>query len=354
MLTYSVTPDQSQSHATWAYFDAPRAASTATPTPSRTSSPTNTPTPTITPTSTPTNTAPVARFSFQPGAALESDFVQFVDGSYDPDPGDSIVSWSWTFSGAGFATQTSDMQHPIFSFPDDGTFDVSLTVTDTHGASNTVSSGDTASDGTLVPAASIGNAGMLVSVLNIEVKAGEPAHLVGRFLDPGWKDTHSATWTVAGDPVSADVLEEHQPALSSGLITGTYATGAPGVLNGSLRVTDDGGEVATAAFQITVVGDSFDRREANDTVATAPVLRGGGTYLSDLDSPADVDLFEAKLSSGAALPAGSELLVTLSDLPADYDVVVFADTPSDVAAAPFLSSPFLSSPFLSSPFLSSL
>jgi len=323
----------------------------ATPTATVTPAPTSTST--TTPTATPTNTDPVARFTFQPGTPLESDFVQFIDQSYDADAGDSIVSWAWTFEGAGVAAKTSDLQNPIFSFPDDGTFNVSLTVTDSFGGTSTVSSGSEAGDGTLIPAAAIGNAGMLVSALNLEVKAGEPAHLTARFLDPGWLDTHTASWTVEGTPVPATVLEEHEPALASGLITGTFATSGEGVLSGTLEVSDDGGETATATFQITVLGDGFDRREANDSVATAPQLRGGGVYLSDLGSPGDVDLYEAVLPSGGSLPAGSELLVTLSNVPADYDVVVLAHSPSSVASAPFLSSPFLSSPFLSSPFLSS-
>jgi len=355
VLSYSLTPASSESHSTWAYFDSVSAPPTATPTLTGTATPTDVPsaTPTVTPTPPPVNNPPVARFTFQPGAALESDFVQFIDQSYDPDEGDGIVAWRWTFGGPNVNQFTSDLQNPIFSFPDDGTFTVSLTVTDSFGESTTVTAGDEASDGTLVPAASIGNAGMLLSVLDLEVQAGQSANLIARFLDPGWLDTHQAQWTVDGTPVAATVLEENQPALSSGVITGTFPTSGEGVLNGTLEVTDDGGETATASFTITVVGPEFDRREANDTVATAPQLPGGTVYLSDLSSPTDVDLFEAVLPSGAALPAGSELLVTLSGLAADYDVIVLAGTPSDVASAPFLSSPFLSSPFLSSPFLSS-
>src|SRR5512139_3175671 len=60
------------------------------------------------------NTPPVAKFSFLPAHPKEGDIVEFADLSYDPDPGDSIVSRTWVIDGQTF-TEAS----PFFVFPDE-------------------------------------------------------------------------------------------------------------------------------------------------------------------------------------------------------------------------------------------
>jgi PKD repeat protein len=47
---------------------------------------------------------------------------------------DSIVAWSWDFAGVG----TSTDQNPSFTFMDDGTYNVCLTVTDDDGSTDTI------------------------------------------------------------------------------------------------------------------------------------------------------------------------------------------------------------------------
>jgi glucose/arabinose dehydrogenase/PKD repeat protein len=88
------------------------------------------------------NTPPVADFAYTPNGRE----VAF-DGSasYDPDAGDRITSWSWTF-GDG-TTQTTSSPRVTHTYAAEGDFVASLTVTDQHDlvsspASLTVASGE--------------------------------------------------------------------------------------------------------------------------------------------------------------------------------------------------------------------
>ena len=79
----------------------------------------------------PLNHAPIASFAVNTSTALVGQPVQFFSNSTDPDVGDFIVQQFWNFGDGGTALgQTAS--HSYF-FP--GTFQVTLTVTDNHGAS---------------------------------------------------------------------------------------------------------------------------------------------------------------------------------------------------------------------------
>jgi PKD repeat protein len=80
------------------------------------------------------NSAPTASFTHADcTAGIE---CQFTDTSTDPEGNSTIVSWSWEF---GDSTPTSDIQNPTHSYVVGFgvTYEVSLTVTDNQGASNT-------------------------------------------------------------------------------------------------------------------------------------------------------------------------------------------------------------------------
>ncbi len=291
-LTYSAGGTKDQGHATWAYFDN-------------------------------VNTPPVAKFSIAPTDPMEGDAVQFLDLSYDPDPGDAVVNWSWVINGEPFP-----LQNPYFIFPNEGTYSASLTVTDKGGDSTTVKSGGTATDGDAVPSLVVTNAAPLVNALNTETLAGRPVKLTGRFLDPGWLDVHSAAWSISGNP-AATVEEEHDPLLSSGLITGSLTPASS--LNGTLTVNDGNGGTGSDPFTVNVLADTAATRqrfEPNDVVAGAPVLTSDGSYVSFIQSEGDIDVYEVRLPGGGMLTAGSELLATLSGLPADYDLAILSKPPT--------------------------
>jgi PKD repeat protein len=75
------------------------------------------------------NKAPHAEFDVH----CRDRFCSFVDKSRDDD-GD-VVSWSWNFGDGS----SSDARNPFHFYPEDGKYDVTLTVTDDGGASDTKS-----------------------------------------------------------------------------------------------------------------------------------------------------------------------------------------------------------------------
>ncbi len=74
------------------------------------------------------NTPPAADFNF----SCNELSCDFTDSSSDSDG--SVVSWSWNFGGDG----TSIVQDPSHTFSADGTYNVSLLVTDNEGATDSV------------------------------------------------------------------------------------------------------------------------------------------------------------------------------------------------------------------------
>jgi PKD repeat protein len=80
----------------------------------------------------PPNAPPVASFTF----SCEELTCTFTDTSVDPDG--SVTAWSWTFGDSA----GSALQHPVHTYASDGSYTVTLTVTDddgaTHSASQTV------------------------------------------------------------------------------------------------------------------------------------------------------------------------------------------------------------------------
>ena len=77
------------------------------------------------------NVAPSVNFSYLPTVPTTADVIQFTDLSSDPDG--TIVSWYWDFDDGYQQTN----QHPNNQYADDDIYNVSLTVTDDDGASNT-------------------------------------------------------------------------------------------------------------------------------------------------------------------------------------------------------------------------
>jgi uncharacterized repeat protein (TIGR01451 family) len=70
------------------------------------------------------NIPPVSDFFYSPLNPTDLDMIQFTDASYDL--AGSIVNWTWSF-GDGYI---SYQQNPIYQYSDDGTYTVTLRVTD--------------------------------------------------------------------------------------------------------------------------------------------------------------------------------------------------------------------------------
>ncbi|RLF42398.1 MAG: hypothetical protein DRN12_00290, partial [Thermoplasmata archaeon] len=74
---------------------------------------------------------PIAKFTYNPELPDTSDVIQFIDQSSDPDG--YIVYWHWDFGDGN----TSTDRNATHSYADDGIYNVTLTVTDDDGVSNT-------------------------------------------------------------------------------------------------------------------------------------------------------------------------------------------------------------------------
>jgi len=275
------------------------------------------------------NSPPEARFEFSPDEPHEGDPIgMFGQYSSDPDEafGDSIVAWDWTLTRlSDGAEEVRDGEELLWIPPNQGDFHVELSVMDTFGAVGTTE--------TVIPVESFAP---IVNAVNAEIFAGEPMPLFGRTLDQGWLDEHIASWSFVGAPGSAGAItEDHQAALSSGIVTGstTVNTAAGTRIEGELQVSDvdDSNSVGTDVVALSVVEADPDRHEPNDSFAdldALPQLPSDWSYLSYIQAPGDIDLYEIKLPDGDDLPAGTDVLVTLDELSADYDLVLLATVPA--------------------------
>jgi len=81
----------------------------------------------------PPNKPPVASFTYSPSSPSVVTTVQFTDASSDEDG--QVLSWSWNFGDGA----TSSEQNPSHQYVNEGTYTVTLTVTDDNGATDNYS-----------------------------------------------------------------------------------------------------------------------------------------------------------------------------------------------------------------------
>ena len=80
----------------------------------------------------PVNNPPVAQFTMSSATAFVGQTIQFTSSSFDPNPGDFLVSQIWNFGDGG----TAFGQTVTHAYASPGTYPVTLAVTDNHGLSN--------------------------------------------------------------------------------------------------------------------------------------------------------------------------------------------------------------------------
>ena len=264
-------------------------------------------------------------FNMQPNLPSEGDVIGlYADDSSktgNPDGSRTGKRWHWTISQDNKSAVSFYGPVGFATLPDPGTYHLSLSVTDdTTGAICEKEQAVTAR-----PQAP------WVHVLDVEAVAGQPATLGARFLDPGWNQTHEATWVIEdGTPIAGKVTEDRAATMSSGYVAGTTPplenTGQADVeLRGRLVVTDDTDQSTDVPFTITVHPSSY----SNEVDETA-TLSDGQAHLGYVRSVGDVSLYKVTLD-GQPLPYGTEVLATLRDLPADYDLAVIQDLGEGVA-----------------------
>jgi RHS repeat-associated protein len=157
------------------------------------------------------------------------------DGTLSSDPEAPLFSYLWTFPDG--STQTTPIAN--YTFVEDGTYNVTLTVTDIAGSKATDTSVVTVTD---VPAT-------IVTIPDQTINETGTASFLTSFTDPGLLDTHTASinW---GDGTTSPgaVVEAH----GAGTIAGSHVYPEEGIFHASVTLTDNGGATATANFIVTV------------------------------------------------------------------------------------------------------
>ncbi len=180
----------------------------------------------------PGNNPPTASFTFST-SGLTADFT---DTSTDSDG--SIVSRSWDFGGDG----TSTAQNPSHTFSADGTFNVSLTVTDDEGDTGTTSQNVTVSSG--------GGGGSTMHIEDITTAIVRTSGGIG-FVE--------ATFIIHDD--------------SGNLVSGATVDGTFG---GDLTGTDSG--VSDANGEVVLASDDITSRPSDLGICADDVTHGSLTY----------------------------------------------------------------------------
>lgn len=161
-------------------------------------------------------------YTFQP--------IQFIDESIDSDG--RIMSWNWSVHNSPVQTQ----QHPVYYFLDDGTYQVSLTVIDDTGFSDTLIKNITIHNQKPVCNFTCNHSG--------NVSCHQQLKFSSLSID---KD---------GSITSFEWFCENQSIGSSENVT--YSFDEPGLYNLSLIVIDDDGAKAEVFENIRVIDDSFN------------------------------------------------------------------------------------------------
>ena len=184
---------------------------------------------TLTVTVTEIDRAPTAAFTWAPEPQAEGAEVAFSDAS-ESSP-DAIVSWAWDFGGLG----TSSDPNPTFAFMDNGTYAVTLTVTDEDGSTGAVTHQVTITD--RIPTAALAGDTVLDQNQTGSYDAGGSASTPDGIAQYEWDWSYDgSTFVPSGD---TGATQSHAWS-----VAGTYTV--------AVRVTDDDGSTAVATLPVTV------------------------------------------------------------------------------------------------------
>ena len=221
------------------------------------------------------NVPPTAVASASPTRAEVNTSISF-DGSTSTDSDGSIVSYAWDFDGDGAATDATTNH----SFATPGTYQVSLTVTDDDGASDTATVSVTIDPPNVAPAARA-----TASPTRAEVNTS--ISFDGSTSTDSDGSIVSYAWDFDGDGAATGATTNH-----------SFAT--PGTYQVSLTVTDDDGASDTATVTVTIDPPNV----APTAVATAsPTTAEVGTNIS-FDGSGSTDLDGSIVSYGWSFDDG--------------------------------------------------
>jgi PKD repeat protein len=234
----------------------------------------------------PPNNPPIADAG-DPYAGAEGSPVAF-DGSGSSDGDGSIVSYAWDF---GDGSPAGSGATPSHTYADNGTYTVTLNVTDDDGASSTTTT--TATIANVAPTLSA-----LVGPLD-PTRVGTAVSVSGTFTDPGVLDTHTATFDWGDGTSGGGRVSE---AGGSGSVSGSHAYAEPGVYTVAVTLTDNDLDSDQRTYEFVVVYDP----DAGFVTGGGWIDSPAGAYKPDLGLSGRANFgFVSKYKNGASVPTGN-------------------------------------------------
>lgn len=228
------------------------------------------------------NDAPVARLTL-PGSAVEGSAVAF-DGTASSDPDGDALTHAWHVSDGGMRTGAQ----ATYTFADDGTYEVALTVRDPHGATHTIRGSIVVTN--QAPQVSIDSGATLLP--------GERYASTGAFVDPG-----ADAWTAT--VAYGDGSDRAPLSLSGKSFALSHRYASAGRFTVSVEV-HDGDESGTATAQVIV----WTPAQGVDALAAdVRALVTGGALADALGRSmlAKLEAAAAQLTRGNAMTAAAQL-----------------------------------------------
>ena len=183
---------------------------------------------------------PEVDFSFEPLTPSTADIIQFTDLSIDDG---EIVAWFWDF-GDGIGSSTE--QHPTYSYSDDGTYTVRLTVTDDQDGIAWVEQPITVTN---VPPVALDDTGITIEDTSIDINVTV--------------NDYDTDGTLVLSTVTIQSNVSHGTILVSptGIVTYTPDTGYNGGDQFTYSIDDDDGatsNIATVTITVVIGGEWED------------------------------------------------------------------------------------------------
>ncbi len=221
---------------------------------------------TVAATNHPPTAAPGGPYSGNEGAAVSFN----GGGSSDPD-GDALT-YAWNFGDGATGTGAT----PSHTYVDNGTYTVTLTVTDTHGAASTPAT----------TTATIGNVAPVVTAPAQTATAGASFTFSATFSDAGTSDAPWAYTIAWGDGSTATT---GSATSQSSAITAAHTYAAGGIDTVLVTVTDKDGGVGSAKAAVTVAAVNHPPTAApggpySGSEGSAVIFNGSGSSDPDGDA----------------------------------------------------------------------
>jgi PKD repeat protein len=206
------------------------------------------------------NQPPTADFTYSPTSPSDMDTIQFTDTSVDVDG--TIESWIWDF---GDEIGTSTDQNPTYQYTDDGTYTVTLTVTDDDGDTDEISKD--------IPVSNVPPIAYVDSITPNPAGEYDTVSFNGHGEDTdGTIEAYHWESSIDG-PLSAQASFS-----TSGLSSGTHTI--------SFMVQDDDGAWSTAATEDLLIGENHP---PNPLDITGPPSGKAGTSYTYTFTSTDPD-----------------------------------------------------------------